>query len=115
MNAMGGLPNLNWVGIMRAHGSGDMNHNSKKLIIHFCKMNSLIITGTIGTMPRGLSPVADITIALTKINAHAQALQEVWLWYQGYAVCISHLWSSSFVNHHEAHAKEDEAAIPSIQ
>ena len=113
MKAMGGLPNLNWVGIMRAHGSGDMNHNSKKLIIHFCKMNSLIITGTIGTMPRGLSPVADITIALTICSCTSTSGSLVW--YQGYAVCISHLWSSSFVNHHEAHAKEDEAAIPSIQ
>lgn len=50
---------------MRAHGTGDINHNSKKLIIHFCKINSLIITGTI---LRGLSSVADITIALTMLT-----------------------------------------------
>ena len=71
MNPAVGASNLNRLGIMGAHETGNISDNDGKLV-EFCEMNSFVITVTIFPHKEmlktkqndGHSPMADITVRL---------------------------------------------------
>ena len=95
MNPAVGASNLNRLGIMGAHETGNISDNDGKLI-EFCEMNSFVITVTIFPHKEMLKTKKMMNIPLWQISqsdwsfSHWQVLQEVCLilWYQGCVGCI---------------------------